>query len=70
MFCWSGHIARISDNSASKILLYEELPKRKRPAHKPKKIYKNALKESLKITNIRAYNWDLNANYRSIHDYW
>ena len=55
---WVGHILRMEDERIPKKLLYGELTTGKRPAHKPKKRYKDDIKHTLKQCNISLDNWE------------
>ena len=55
---WTGHVVRMDDDRLPKQLLYGELHIGKRPRHKPKKRYKDCIKNNLKELHIGAENWE------------
>lgn len=55
---WAGHLVRLDDSRLPKQLLYGELASGKRPQHKPKKRFKDSVKESLKHFSIPVDNWE------------
>ena len=55
---WSGHVSRLDDCRLPKQVFYGELMDHKRPQHKPKKRYKDCLKNDLKDMKIDITNWD------------
>lgn len=55
---WSGHVVRLEDSRLPKQALYGEMAHSKRPQSKPKKRYKDCLKETLTKTCIDIDNWE------------
>ena len=62
---WAGHVVRMPDNRLPKQLLYGELKSGRRNRAKPKKRWKDSLKESLKKIDIDANNWETLATDRA-----
>ena len=70
---WAGHLVRMDDDRLPKRLFYGELPIGKRPRNRPKKRFRDCLKDSLKAVNINISDWELAAKDRctwraSIHN--
>ena len=61
---WAGHLVRMSDNRLPKRLFYGELATGNRPQHKPRKRYKDGLKNILKDMNIDHNTWESTAMNR------
>ena len=61
---WAGHVLRMDDNCLPKRLLYGELTVGKRPLGRPKKRYKDTLKEALKKCDIPHSTWEQRAQNR------
>ena len=61
---WAGHVHRMDDSRLPKRLLYGELKTGKRSLGRPKKRYKDTLKESLKQCNIPQSSWEKSAEDR------
>ena len=59
---WAGHIQRMDDSRLPKILLYGELTVEQRSPGRPKKRYKDSLKEFLKRFDIPHSTWEASAN--------
>ena len=55
---WSGHVVRLEDSRLPKQALYGEMRHGKRLQSKPKKRYKDCLKETLKKTCINLESWE------------
>ena len=55
---WAGHIVRMEDNRLPKQLFYGELKTGKRPQHKPRKRFKDNLKDNLKALCINMQDWE------------
>ena len=55
---WAGHVVRMEDERIPKQLFYGELMTGKRPQHKPKKRFKDCIKNSLKAFKIPVENWE------------
>ena len=62
---WAGHVVRMSDDRLPKQLFYGELATGKRPRHKPKKRFKDCLKNSMKDLDIDHDNWEETARNRA-----
>ena len=63
-FRWAGHVQRMDDSRLPKRLLYGELTAGQRSLGRPKKPYKDSLKESLKCYDIPYSTWEASANDR------
>ena len=61
---WAGHLARMEDSRLPKQLFYGELQLGKRPRHKPRKRYKDVVKNNLKILGINVEDWEKSATNR------
>ena len=55
---WAGHIHRMDDSRLPKRLLYGELSSGKRSVGRPKKRYRDTLKEALKHCDISHSSWE------------
>lgn len=62
---WSGHVVRLDDDRIPKQMLYGELQIGKRPQSKPKKRYKDSLKDTLSKAGISCINWESQAKDRA-----
>ena len=62
---WAGHIHRMDDSRLPKRLLYGELSTGKRPLGRPKKRFKDTLKEALRHCSIPFSSWEVSAEDRS-----
>ena len=62
---WAGHVVRMSDDRLPKQLFYGELANGKRPRHKPKKRFRDCLKNSMKDLDIDHDNWEETARNRA-----
>ena len=62
---WAGHVARMPDHRLPKRLLFAELQHGKRPVGRPKKRYKDTLKDSLKAFSISHTDWEQMAKDRA-----
>ena len=56
---WVGHVIRLDDDRIPKQLLYGELSVGSRPQHKPKKRFKDCVKDSLVLCNIDDPDWEV-----------
>ena len=61
---WAGHVVRMNDMSIPKQIFYSELGEGSRKIGKPKKRYKDNLKENMKNCNIDYKNWETTAQDR------
>ena len=61
---WSGHIVRMEDDRLPKQLFYGELKNGKRLPHKPKKRYKDCIKDNLKVLGVNIGDWEVVAEDR------
>ena len=61
---WADHVQRMDDSRLPKRLLYGELTAGQRSLGRPKKRYKDSLKESLKRCDIPSSTWEASANDR------
>ena len=61
---WTGHLVRLEDDRIPKQLLFGELSLGKRPQFKPKKRFKDSLKDSLAKTGIGWIGWENQAQDR------
>lgn len=61
---WAGHVLRMDDSRLPKRLLYGELTVGKRTLGRPKKRYKDTLKEALKKCDIPHTTWEQRAQNR------
>ena len=61
---WSGHVVRMEDHRLPKQLFYGELVAGKRPQCKPRKRFKDCVKENLKAMQLDAENWEVNTMNR------
>ena len=55
---WAGHLVRLDGSRLPKQLFYGELLLGKRPQHKPKKRFRDSVRESLKNFGIPINNWE------------
>ena len=56
---WVGHVVRMDDDRLPKQLFYGELEVgSKPPQHKPKKSYKDCVKDNLKALHIDVNSWE------------
>ena len=55
---WAGHVVRMKDVRIPKQLFYGELRNGKRPQHKPKKRFKDCIKNNLKAFKIPVEDWE------------
>ena len=62
---WAGHVVRMEDERIPKQLFYGELMTGKRPQHKPKKRFKDCIKNNLKAFKIPVENWETLAKSRT-----
>ena len=62
---WVGHIIRFNDDHIHKQLLYGKLYVGSRPQHKPKKSFKNYVKDSLALCKINDPDWEMVAYDRN-----
>ena len=62
---WAGHVVRMDDNRIPKQCFYGELVCGKRPRHKPKKRFKDCIKNNLKSFKIPVDDWETLAMNRS-----
>ena len=56
---WVGHVIRLDDDRIPKQLLYGELSVGSRPQHKPKKRFKDCVKDSLALCKIDDPDWEM-----------
>ena len=61
---WAGHVVRMPDKRLPKQLFYGELKLGKRPKHKPKKRYRDGIKNNLKALEINVSDWETLATNR------
>ena len=62
---WAGHIVRMEDCRLPKRLFCGELKRGKRPQHKPRKRFKDVIKDNLKVLNVDPDNWEELAKNRN-----
>ena len=62
---WAGHVVRMNDDRLPKQLFYGELASGKRPRHKPKKRFKDCLKNTMKDLDIDHEIWEETARNRA-----
>ena len=62
---WAGHVTRMDDVRLPKQIFYGELKSGARPPHKPKKRYKDVIKNNLKALEIDEKNWETLSQSRS-----
>ena len=55
---WAGHIVRMGDDRLPKQLFYGELLAGKRPQHKPRKRFKDCVKNNLKVMQLGVGDWE------------
>ena len=55
---WAGHVVRMDDDRIPKQLFYGELKSGKRPQHKPRKRFKDSIKNNLKQLQLDVNNWE------------
>ena len=58
---WVGHVIWLDNDRIPKQLLYGELSVGSRPQHKPKKRFKDCVKDSLALCKIDDTNWEMSA---------
>ena len=58
---WAGHVRRMDDSRLPKRLFYGELSSGKRHLGRPKKRFKDSLKEALKLRDIPHSTWEESA---------
>ena len=56
---WVGHVIRLDEDRIPKQLLYGELSIGSRPQHKPKKRFKDCVKDSLALCKIGDPDWEM-----------
>lgn len=56
---WAGHLVRMEDFRLPKQLFYGELTRGKRPQHKPRKRYKDVVKDDLRVLDIGVDEWEV-----------
>ncbi len=62
---WAGHVVRMSDERLPKQLLYGQLSEGKRHRGRPKKRFKDSLKDSLRSLGIPHDTWETLATEKS-----
>ena len=55
---WAGHLVRMDDARLPKRLFYGELSIGRRPQHKPRKRFKDCVKDNLKLMGIEIDEWE------------
>ena len=55
---WAGHLVRMDDSRLPKQLFFGELSTGKRPRHKPRKRFRDNVKDNLKLMKISVANWE------------
>ena len=63
---WAGHVVRMTDSRLPKQLFYSELSDGSRKVGKPRKRFKDSLKENLKLCDINYRTWETDAMERSV----
>ena len=63
---WAGHVVRMTDNRLPKQLFYSELSYGTRKVGRPRKRFKDTLKENLKLCDINCRTWETDAMERSV----
>lgn len=63
---WAGHVIRMEDSRLPKRIFYGELKTGKRPQFKPKKRFKDSLKENIKNVNIGLNKWEEESQNRDV----
>jgi hypothetical protein len=61
---WTGHVIRMGDERLPKQMFYGELAAGARPQHKPRKRYKDCIKENLERLRIHVDTWEKTAEDR------
>ena len=61
---WTGQLVRMGDERLPKRIFYGEISEGKRPQHKPRKRFKDNIKDSLRRMQINAESWEGMANER------
>ena len=61
---WAGHVVRMADTRLPKQLFYSELGEGTRNLGKPKKRYKDSLKDNLKLCKLDINTWEADAQDR------
>ena len=62
---WAGHVVCMLEDRQPKQLFYDELINGKRPPHKPKKRFKDFIKNNLKAVGMNVGNWEADAVNRA-----
>jgi hypothetical protein len=62
---WVGHVVRLEERRIPKQLLYGELDRGKRPAHKPRKRFRDNTKDNLKHLHVDLGSWETIAGVRN-----
>ena len=62
---WDGHVVRMADTRLPKQIFYAELDEGTRRLGKPKKRYKDNLKDNLKLCNLDIKTWEVDAQNRT-----
>ena len=63
---WDGHLVWMEDGRLPKQQFYKQLQWGKRPRHKPKKRFKDVIKNNLKTLGINFEGWERTATNRTI----
>ena len=61
---WSGHLVSLPNERIPKQIFYGQLTDGKRLAHKPKKRFKDSLKQTFKNCGINSVSWETQAQNR------
>ena len=61
---WSGHLIRLPNERIPKQIFYRQLIDGKRLAHKPKKRFKDCLKQTFKKCDINSESWEIQTQNR------
>ena len=62
---WAGHVVRMEDFRLPKQMFYGELTTGKRPQHKPRKRFKDVIKDNLKALELDVDDWESSAENRA-----
>ena len=62
---WVGHVVRMDNDRLPKQLFYSELKIGKRPQHKPRKRFKDSIKDNLKKLQLDVSDWEKIAEDRA-----